>query len=118
MTVRGNAPQGAASAVPDPQSSVTPGRSLARSLHVNQRTLQCALGVIWILDGLLKFQPDLLKSSFVSTVIRPMAIGQPSLIGSTISHTADFLSHGATSWVALFGLIEIAIGVGLLFRRS
>ena len=46
-----------------------------------------------------------------------MAVGQPSLVGSTITHTANVLSHGATSWVALFGLIEIAIGVGLLFRR-
>jgi len=41
-----------------------------------------------------------------------------SLIGSTISHTANLLLHGATIWVALFGLIEIAIGVGLLFRRA
>jgi hypothetical protein len=118
MTVRRNAPQGASSAVSDSQSGATRARSLARSLHVNQRTLQCALGVIWIIDGLLKFQPNLLKASFVSTVIRPMAAGQPGLIGSTITHTANLLSHGATSWVALFGLIEIAIGVGLLFRRS
>jgi len=118
MTVRRNAPQGASTAVTHSLSGAIRGRSLARSLHVNQRTLQCALGVIWILDGLLKFQPALLKASFVSTVIRPMAAGQPSLIGSTISHTANLLSHGATSWVALFGLIEIAIGVGLLFRRS
>src|ERR1700728_4830918 len=118
MTVRRNAPQGASSAVSDPQSNARAGRSLARSLHVSQRTLQCALGVIWIIVGLLKFQPALLKPSFVSTIIRPMAAGQPGLIGSAINHTANLLSHGATSWVALFGLIEIAIGLGLLFRRS
>ena len=91
---------------------------MARALHVNQRTLQIALGVIWIIDGLLKFQPALLKPSFISDVVRPMAAGQPSLVASTITHTADLLSHGATTWVALFGLIEIAVGVGLLFRRS
>ena len=93
-------------------------RSLASLLHVNQRTLQCALGAIWIFDGLLKFQPDIFKSSFVSDVISPMAAGQPSLVASTINHTATLLSHGTTAWVALFGLIEIAIGVGLFFRRS
>jgi hypothetical protein len=85
---------------------------------VNQRTLQCALGAIWVIDGLLKFQPDLFKSSFVSDVISPMAVGQPSLVASTINHTATLLSHGTTVWVALFGLVEIAIGVGLFFRRS
>ncbi len=104
-----------------PSSSGTdagPRRSLASRLHVDQRTLQCALGAIWIIDGLLKFQPDIFKSSFVSHVISPMASGQPSLVASTINHTAALLSHGTTVWVALFGLIEIAIGVGLFFRRS
>ncbi|HEY5386173.1 MAG TPA: hypothetical protein VIJ56_13135 [Acidimicrobiales bacterium] len=74
--------------------------------------------MIWIIDGLLQFQPDLVKSSFVSDVISPMAAGQPSLVASTINHTATLLSHGTTVWVAFFGLIEIAIGMGLFFRRS
>jgi hypothetical protein len=104
--------------VSSPQSAATPKRTVASALHVNRRTLQCALGALWILDGLLKFQPNLLKPSFVPDLIGPMAAGQPPLIGSTISHTANFLSHGATTWVAVFGLLEIAIGVGLLFRRS
>ena len=111
MTVGRIAPQGS-------PARATGRRSVAASLHVNQRTLQCALGAIWIIDGLLKFQPNLFKPTFVSDVIRPMAAGQPSLINSTINHTANLLSHGTTLWVALFGVIEIAIGVGLFFRRS
>ena len=95
-----------------------PPRSLAARLHVNQRTLQIALGLIWILDGLLKFQPDLFRPSFVSDVIRPMAVGQPTLLASAINHMANFLSHEATMWVAVFGLIEIGIGVAMLFRRA
>ncbi len=95
-----------------------PPRTVAERLHVNQRTLQIVLGCIWIFDGLLKFQPDLFKPSFISTVIRPMAAGQPTLLASTINHMANFLSHEATMWVAVFGLVEIGIGVGLLFRRS
>jgi hypothetical protein len=93
-------------------------RSLAARLHVSQRTLQIALGLIWIFDGLLKFQPHLFRPSFISDVIRPMAVGQPTLIGSTIDHMANFLSHEATMWVAVFGLVEIGIGVALLFRRA
>ncbi len=95
-----------------------PARSVAARLHVNQRTLQIVLGLAWILDGLLKFQPNVFKPEFVSTVIRPMAAGQPALIGSTINHMANFLSHEATMWVAVFGLIEIAIGVGIIRRRT
>src|ERR1700722_20426446 len=90
--------------------SPVPARSVAERLHVNQRTLQIALGVAWILDGLLKFQPNLFKHEFVSTVIRPMASGQPALIGSTINHMANFLPHEAAMWGAVFGLVELAIG--------
>jgi hypothetical protein len=102
---------------PRTDSSVSP-RSMAERLHVNQRTLQVALGVLWIIDGLLKFQPNLFKPAFVSNVIQPMAAGQPDLLGSTINHMANFLSHEATMWVAIFGLVEIGIGIGLLFRRT
>ena len=80
--------------------------------------MQIALGVIWIFDGLLKFQPALFKPIFIDNVIRPMAVGQPTLVASAINHMANFLSHEATMWVAVFGLIEIAIGAAMLFRRT
>ena len=95
-----------------------PHRSIAHRLHVSRRTLQIALGLFWVLDGLLKFQPALFKPAFVNLVIRPMASDQPSLISSSINHMANFLSHEATMWVAVFGLVEIAIGVAILSRRT
>ncbi len=118
MRVCRNAPQGIARGSSSSRSIATPRPSFASSLHLNLRTLQCALGLIWVIDGLLKFQPDIFRSSFVSDVISPMAAGQPSLVASTINHAADLLSHGTTLWVALFGVIEIAIGAGLFFRRT
>ncbi len=95
-----------------------PSRSIAARLHLSRRSLQVALGVIWIFDGLLKFQPAIFKPAFVDDVIRSMAVGQPTVVASTINHMANFLSHEATMWVAVFGLIEIAIGAGMLFRRT
>jgi hypothetical protein len=77
-----------------------------------------ALGVIWIFDGLLKFQPALFKPDFVNIVIRPMAIGQPTVIASSINHMANFLSHEATMWVAIFGLTEVVIGAAMLSKRT
>ena len=93
-------------------------RSIAARLHLTRRSLQIVLGLIWIFDGLLKFQPALFKPAFVDTVIRPMALGQPTLVASAINHMANFLSHEATMWVAVFGLVEIAIGAAMLSRRT
>jgi hypothetical protein len=93
MKARRITPEGASSMVSPPRSIGTPKRAVAAALHINRRTLQCALGVFWIFDGLLKFQPDLFKPSFLPDFISPMAAGQPQLIGSTISHTASFLAR-------------------------
>jgi hypothetical protein len=92
--------------------------SIPARLHVSRRSLQVALGLVWIIDGLLKFQPALFKPAFVDLVIRPMATGQPTLIASAIDHMANFLSHEATMWVAVFGIIEILIGAAMLSRRT
>jgi hypothetical protein len=99
-------------------TSHAPLHPIVDRLHITRRTLQIGLGLLWILDGALKFQPHLFKPSFVADVVRPMAVGQPGLVGSVITHMANFLSQEATMWVAIFGLIEIAIGVALLFRRT
>ena len=93
-------------------------RSLAARLHVNRRTLQIALGVVWIFDGLLKFQPDLFGPSFVSTLIRPMAVGQPTLVASTINHMANFLSHEADHVGCRVRPHRNRHRCGLLFRRA
>ena len=58
--------------------SLGPARSVAARLHINQRSLQIVLGVVWIFDGLLKFQPNVLKSAFLPTFIQQMAVGQPA----------------------------------------
>ena len=91
---------------------------LAARLRINRRTIQIVLGLVWIVDGALKFQPKMFGTSFVDMVIRPMAAGQPSVVASSITHMANFLGNEVATWVVLFGLVELLIGVGLLFRRT
>jgi hypothetical protein len=91
---------------------------LAARLRINRRTIQIVLGLVWIIDGGLKFQPKMFGSSFVDMVVRPMAAGQPSVVASSIDHMANFLSHEVAAWVVVFGVVELAIGLGLLFRRT
>jgi hypothetical protein len=100
------------------EARTDPPRTIADRMGVTPRRLRLALGAIWILDGLLKFQPDLFRPSFITRVIAPMAVGQPDFVGSTINHMANFLSHEATMWVAIFGLVEIAIGIGIMVDRT
>lgn len=78
---------------------------------------QIALGVIWIVDGLLKLQPYFF-THFVSGVIDPSAAGQPGVIGNPITWFGHLIRPDQAAFVVLAVLGELSIGVGLLVRRT
>jgi hypothetical protein len=83
-----------------------------------QRTLQVILGLFWILDGGLQFQSYMFSKSFVNDVILGSADGQPPFLAAFITHIGHFLTPDIAVWNTFFALIQVAIGVGLLFRRT
>jgi len=83
-----------------------------------QRALQVILGLFWILDGALQFQPSMFGKSFVTTFIVANAGGQPAVIGWMITNVGHFLEPHVAVWNSLFATVQVVIGVGLLFRRS
>jgi hypothetical protein len=93
------------------------GRDIPPVLRT-QRALQVVLGLLWILDAALQFQPFMFGQGFVDTFILPNANGQPFVVGDLITHIGHFLSPDIAVWNTFFALIQLGIGVGLLFRRS
>jgi hypothetical protein len=83
-----------------------------------QRALQVVLGLFWILDAALQFQPYMFGSGFVDSFILNNANGQPFVVGDLITHIGHFLAPDIAVWNTFFALIQLGIGVGLLFRRS
>jgi hypothetical protein len=86
--------------------------------RVTRRGVQITLGLLWILDGALKFQPALLTSAFGREVIEPAADGQPGFVSWPVRETAGLIGHAPVLAVVAFGLIELALGAGLLYRRT
>ena len=84
----------------------------------SQRVLQLALGLFWILDAALQFQPSMFGRGFVDSFILPNASGQPFVLGDLITHIGNFVAPDVTVWNTFFALIQLFIGVGFLFRRS
>jgi len=83
-----------------------------------QRALQVVLGLFWILDAALQFQPYMFGRGFVDSFILNNANGQPFVVGDLITHIGNFLAPDIAVWNTFFALIQLGIGVGLLFRRS
>ncbi len=102
------------SASDSPTPSVDPRRSVR--LSASQRIGLTALGLLWLIDGLLQFQPYFFHH-FVDGVIAPNAMGQPGIIGSPITLIADLLRPVQAPFNGLAALVEVGIGILLAIRR-
>jgi hypothetical protein len=83
-----------------------------------RRGLQIALGLIWLLDAALQFQPYMFGRAFVSQVLEPTAAGNPAVFASPALWADRLITHGLPAWNTAFALIQLAIAVGLLWRPA
>lgn len=98
------------------------GRPVVRAIRAyfgydTSRTLQTALGLLWLLDGALQFQPFMYSHGFVR-VLLDGGSGQPSWLTSSIRWSADVAQTNLALWNTLFALTQVLIGIGLLHRRT
>jgi hypothetical protein len=120
----------AARPVPSPARSPAP-RARAEALRLSimtraasqesrgvRRGLQIALGLIWLLDAALQFQPYMYSRSFVSQVLAPTAVGNPAVVASPALWADRLITHGLPVWNTAFALTQLAIAVGLLWRPT
>ena len=78
---------------------------------------QTALGLIWLLDGILQFQPFMYSKGFIA-LLTGTASGQPYWLASSIDWASHITQHDMTVFNTLFALIQVSIGLGLLYRRT
>lgn len=93
---------------------------IAQWLHgarLTRRGIQVALGIIWLIDGVLQFQTYMYSHAFVSDVLEANARGQPSFIGGPMLTLAKFYGDDAALWNTLAGEIQCLIGLGLIVSR-
>jgi hypothetical protein len=86
--------------------------------RVTRRHLQIALGLIWLLDGGLQFQPFMLRTSFARDVIAPLGAGQPHFVAGPIQWAANIIAAHPVAWDVPFATVQVLIGLGLLIPRT
>ncbi|HEY3771731.1 MAG TPA: hypothetical protein VGL69_01950 [Solirubrobacteraceae bacterium] len=79
------------------------------------RRLQTTLGVIWLLDGGLQFQSFMYSRGFLR-MIDAGAAGQPAWLASLLHWGVRMANGDLAVWNSLFALVQVAIGLGLLYR--
>jgi hypothetical protein len=82
-----------------------------------RRTVQSVLGMIWLLDGGLQFQSFMYSKGFLRMLLLN-AQGQPGWVTDSITWAVRIANGDLVLFNTLFALIQVAIGFGLLYRRT
>jgi len=82
-----------------------------------RRSLQTALAVFWLLDGALQFQSFMYSKGFIQ-MLTGMAAGQPRWLASSLTWSAHTAGHDLTVFNTVFALVQVVIGLGLLYRPT
>src|SRR4029077_15094277 len=82
-----------------------------------RRKLQLALGVIWVLDGILQYQPSMFTKTFPD-MLAGSAHGNPAVVAAPITWSANLIDHHVVVLNALFATIQLALGLGIAWRPT
>jgi len=83
---------------------------------ISKRALIIALGVLWVIDGILQFKPTMFTPAFIQQVILPNAVSQPLWISAPILWAAGIAGAHIAAWNALFAALQTLLGVALILR--
>ncbi len=93
-------------------------RVLSRTwLLPRRRALQVALGLIWLLDSGLQYQPFMFHQVFVANVLKATVAGNPVVIKDPMNWSIRILDGHIAIYNVFFATIQLAIAV-LILRRG
>jgi hypothetical protein len=82
-----------------------------------RRALQLGLAAIWLLDGVLQYQPFMYTKAFAQS-LAATAAGNPSVIGRPITWDANLVQHHLVLLNTIFATIQLLLGLGIAFRPT
>ena len=82
-----------------------------------RRALQLCLTAIWLLDGVLQYQPFMYTRAFAQ-MLGSTAPGDPSVIARPITWDATLVEHHLVLLNTVFATIQLLLGLGIAFRPT
>ena len=82
-----------------------------------RRALQLGLAAIWLLDGVLQYQPFMYTKAFAQS-LADTAAGNPSVVARPITWDATLVQHHLVLLNTVFATIQLLLGLGIAFRPT
>ncbi len=83
-----------------------------------RRGLQLTLGVIWLLDAALQYQPYMFSSAFATQTLASTAQDNPTPVAESITWSVGLVVDHTVVTNAVFATVQLLLAVGLLWRRT
>ncbi len=94
------------------------GDLVDRTVEQRRRTLQVALGVVWLIDAALQYQPYMFTRGFVTNALESAAPGNPWLLYRPMIWVDQFMIHDIAWWNVLYATVQLLIALGLFWRPT
>lgn len=78
-----------------------------RHIHMIKTGLRIVFGIFWLVDGALKFSPDLVQG--FPQMVRDASSGQPAWLGGWFSAWASVVSSNPAFFVYGTGIVEVLL---------
>ena len=85
---------------------------------ITRRRLEIALGLLWLLDGALQFQPYMFTDAFFKDIWGMANMGLPGPVATLDYDLARMFTAHPVAWNAVFASFQVGLGLGLLWRRT
>jgi hypothetical protein len=85
---------------------------------ISRGRLRFALAFFWLLDGALQLQSYMFTKGFARDIIAPAGTGQPFFVADPVRWNAQLIAHNPALFNSVFAGVQLALGLGLLFRRT
>jgi len=79
--------------------------------------LRIALGLLWLLDGVLQLQPAMFTQDFV-TSLEQNVMAQPPWFAHTILRMVAWIGPHIAIWNGAFAVLQLGLGTGILWPRT
>ncbi|MEA2483348.1 MAG: hypothetical protein QOC55_1295 [Thermoleophilaceae bacterium] len=85
---------------------------------MTRRQLQIALGLLWLLAGLLQTQRFMFTSGFATQIIAPPGQGQPGFVSGPVHWLSTVIAGHPVIANIPFAAVQLLLGAGLLVRGT
>jgi hypothetical protein len=84
---------------------------------LSQKRLRQLLGILWLIDGLLQLQPQMFTMNMINGIMAPTLQAQPAPIAASLQWIIQITTHNLVLINWGIALIQIDIGLCLIFGR-